>query len=181
MFAEDDQQPERDPAMPEDLLEYLEDRKEQRLKTITVTKKLTAAALSMSLNATGFFLARALLYIGGSTNLLLAVSLCFAISSTSAFAKLENFSANYNGETGLEINGGDKVISFVSGAGTSVLTTYLATKDFLYYEETSNNTIVQIEHDIDEIQQPTGWGDPLTWLASGLIILLILPRFLRRG
>lgn len=181
MFSEEDQSNSRESELPEEILEFLEDRKEQRLKTVAVTQKVTATALSLTLNATGFFLARALLYLGGSTNLLLAVSLCFAFGSTSAFAKLENFSANYNGETGLDIQGGDKVITALSGFGTSALTTYLATKDFLHFEQASNQTIVQIEHDIDEIQQPSGWGDPLTWLASGLIILLILPRFLRRG
>lgn len=180
-YPEDEKSIQQDTALPSDLYEHLERRKEQRLNAVATTEGIAKFFLGWSLNATGFFLARALLYIGGSTNLWLAITLSFTIGSTSAFANLQKVNANYRGgEGGLEVTGGEKLVNTATGLGLSGLTTFLAVKDFLYYQQISDQTIVQIEHDIDELQEPSIWGEPWALLTGVLIILLLIPKFFIR-
>jgi hypothetical protein len=166
---EEDRTVAKDTPLTHDLFDHLERRKEQRLSAIATTEKVSRFFLGWSLNASGFFVARWLLLIGGSTNLWLAASLCFAIASTSSFASLSGVSANYK-EGGAELTGGEKLVEAMTGLGVSGSVTFLACKDFIKFQEVSDATIEQIKHDISDLQNPSFWGDPVVMVVGVLLL-----------
>lgn len=169
-----------DTALPKDLYEHLERRKEGRLKTIQTTENVARFFVGWSLNSTGYFIARWLLLIGGSTNLWLAAMLCFAIASTSGFAALSNgVSANYDG--GVQVTGAEKLVTGATGIAMSGAVTLIACKDFLYYQDISNQAIAEIKDDIQELQSPSFWGTDWVFVPLVLVVGMITVRFFGGG
>ncbi len=156
--------------LPKDLLEHLESRKKHRKEIINTTEKLTRFFIGWSLNSTGFFIAKFLLINGGSLYYWLAVSLCFSISSVGSLAGLTGFRINY--KEGLEVDNGQNVLKAVGGVAVAVGVTWLATKDYQYFENLTKETAVQISQDIATIEKQYPQLDP--WLSIGVAGFLLL-------
>jgi hypothetical protein len=161
----------QDTLLTEDVYEHLQRRKIARLEIIAKTTKVGDVFLSLSLKCTGAAIARMLLLAGGSTNLWLACAICFGISSASGAAKLSGFNANY-GANGLEISSGEKVFGGLISIGSSGAVTFLAVKDFMYYQGVSTATVEGIKSDINTLEQPSIWDTPFA-LGFGVILLVI--------
>ena len=160
----------QDTPLTPDLYKHLQRRKQERLDTIETTNKIANFVLGWSLNSTGYFVARWLLLIGGSTNLWLAMTLCFAISSTSSFATLSGLKASYS--EGLEVEGGEKLLMASCSLGMAGVNTFLSVKDFLHYQQISNNTVTQIQQDIRTLEEPNLWSTPFS-LGAGILLMLL--------
>jgi hypothetical protein len=159
----------QDTPLTEDVFEHLQRRKLARLEIIAKTTKVSDLFLSLSLKCTGAAIARVLLLTGGSTNLWLACAICFGVSTSSGVAKLSGFNANY-GANGLEISSGEKVFGGLISIGSSGAVTFLAVKDFIYYQGISIATIEGIKNDINTLEQPSLWATPF---ALGLGVILV--------
>lgn len=163
-----------DTPLPKDLLEHLESRKKQRQEIIKTTEKLSRFFVGWSLNSTGFFIAKFLLITGGGVNYWLAVSLCFSVSSVGSLAGLTGFRVNYNSD-GLEVDNMQNIFKSAVGLVTAGTVTWLATKDYQYFEALTRETAVQINQDIETIEQKHPNLDP--WLSIGIAALLVLGAF----
>ncbi|MBW4635459.1 MAG: hypothetical protein KME30_27280 [Iphinoe sp. HA4291-MV1] len=162
-----------DTPLPKDLLEHLESRKKHRQEIINTTEKLTRFFIGWSLNSTGFFIAKFLLINGGSLYYWLAISLCFSISSVGSLAGLTGFRINY--KEGLEVDNGQNVLKAVGGVAGAVGVTWLATKDYQYFENLTKETAAQINQDIATIEKQYPQLDP--WLGIVIAALLLLGGF----
>lgn len=160
----------QDTPLTPDLYEHLQRRKQERLDTIETTNKIANFVLGWSLNSTGYLIARWLLLISGSTNLWIAMTLCFAISSTSSFATLSGLKANYS--EGLELEGGEKLLTASCSLGMAGVNTFLSVKDFLHYQAISDSTVTQIEQDIRTLEEPNVWSTPFS-LGAGILLMLV--------
>ncbi|MBW4448183.1 MAG: hypothetical protein KME38_15285 [Spirirestis rafaelensis WJT71-NPBG6] len=163
-----------DTPLPKDLLEHLEERSQQRKDVIDTTKKLSRFFVGWSLNSTGFFIAKFLLVTGGGVNYWLAVSLCFSVSSVGSLAGLTGFRVNYNSD-GLEVDNMQNIFKSAAGLATAGAVTWLATKDYQYFETLTRETAVQINQDIQTIEKQNPQLDP--WLSIGIAALLVLGAF----
>lgn len=163
-----------DTPLPKDLLEHLEERKKQRKEVIDTTEKLSRFFVGWSLNSTGFFIAKFLLVTGGGVNYWLAVSLCFSVSSVGSLAGLTGFRVNYNSD-GLEVDNMQNIFKSAAGLATAGAVTWLATKDYQYFEALTRETATQINQDIQTIEKQNPQLDP--WLSIGIAALLVLGAF----
>ena len=160
-----------DTPLPKDLLEHLKSRKKQRQEIIKTTEKLSRFFVGWSLNSTGFFLAKFLLFTGGGVNYWLAVSLCFSVCSVGSLAGLTGFRVNYNSE-GLEIDNMQNIFKSAAGLATAGAVTWLATKDYQYFETLTRETATQISQDIQTIEKQYPQADPWLSIAIGAAIVL---------
>lgn len=160
-----------DTSLPKDLIEHLSERKKHRKDVISTTEKLTRFFIGWSLNSTGFFIAKYLLMTGGGVNFWLAVSLCFSVCSVGSLAGLTGFRVNYNSD-GLEISNMQNVLKTVGGIALAGTTTWLAVKDYQYFENLTKETAAQLNRDIETIEQQNPQLDP--WLSIGIAFALVL-------
>ena len=160
-----------DTPLPKNLLEHLEERSQQRKEVIDTTEKLSRFFVGWSLNSTGFFIAKFLLLAGGGVNYWLAVSLCFSVCSVGSLAGLTGFRVNYNSE-GLEVDNMQNIFKSAAGLATAGAVTWLATKDYQYFETLTRDTATQINQDIQTIERQNPSLDP--WLSIGVAALLVL-------
>ena len=162
-----------DTPLPKNLLEHLEERKIHRRQIIDTTEKLSRFFVGWSLNSTGFFIAKFLLFTGGGVgvNYWLAVSLCFSVCSVGSFAGLTGFRVNYNSE-GLEIDNMQNIFKSAAGLATAGAVTWLATKDYQYFETLTRETATQISQDIQTIEKQYPQADPWLSIAIGAAIVL---------
>lgn len=160
-----------DTPLPKDLIEHLLRRTRQRKEVIDTTEKLSRFFVGWSLNSTGFFIAKFLLVTGGGVNYWLAVSLCFSVSSVGSLAGLTGFRVNYNSD-GLEVDNMQNIFKSAAGLATAGAVTWLATKDYQYFEALTRETAVQINQDIQTIEKQNPQLDP--WLSIGIAALLVL-------
>ena len=159
-----------DTLLPKDLLEHLEERKKQRKNVIDTTEKLSRFFVGWSLNSTGFFIAKFLLLTGGGVNYWLAVSLCFSVCSVGSLASLTGFRVNYNSD-GLEVDNMQNIFKSAAGLATAGTVTWLATKDYQYFEGLTKETAAQINQDIQTIEKQYPQADP--WLGIGLMVFFL--------
>ncbi len=159
-----------DTALPKDLYDHLETRKQQRQRVIITTEKVSLFFVSWSLNATGFFIARWLLIAGGGINFWLAVSLCFSISSVSSLVGLSGFRVNY--QEGLEVENMQSVFRTVGGFVISAGVTFLAVKDYKYFEDLTYQTVAQLSEDIRTIEGQNPDLNP--WLSIGIAFAIVV-------
>ncbi|MGI2907662.1 hypothetical protein [Tolypothrix sp. VBCCA 56010] len=160
-----------DTPLPKDLLEHLESRKKQRQEIIKTTEKLSRFFVGWSLNSTGFFVGKVLLLTGGGVNYWLAVSLCFSVCSVGSFAGLAGFRVNYNSE-GLEVDNMQNIFKTATGLATAGAVTWLATKDYQYFEMLTRESAAQINQDIQTIEKQNPQLDP--WLSIGVVSFLLV-------
>lgn len=160
-----------DTPLPKGLLEHLEERKKQRRDVIDTTEKLSRFFVGWSLNSTGFFIAKFLLLTGGGVNYWLAVSLCFSVCSVGSLAGLTGFRVNYNSE-GLEVDNMQNVFKSAAGLATAGTVTWLATKDYQYFEMLTRESAAQISQDIQTIEKQHPQLDP--WLSIGVVSFLLV-------
>ncbi|MGI2906807.1 hypothetical protein [Tolypothrix sp. VBCCA 56010] len=160
-----------DTPLPKDLLEHLESRKKQRKDIIDTTEKLSRFFVGWSLNSTGFFLAKFLLVTGGGVNYWLAVSLCFSVSSVGSLAGLTGFRVNYTSD-GLEVDNMQNIFKSAAGLVTAGTVTWLATKDYQYFETLTRESAAQISQDIQTIERQHPQLDP--WLSIGVVSFLLV-------
>jgi hypothetical protein len=160
-----------DTPLPKDLLEHLESRKKQRKDVIDTTEKLSRFFVGWSLNSTGFFIAKFLLVTGGGVNYWLAVSLCFSVSSVGSLAGLTGFRVNYNSD-GLEVEAMQNIFKSAVGLVTAGTVTWLATKDYQYFETLTREAAAQINQDIQTIEKQNPQLDP--WLSIGIVSFLLV-------
>ena len=160
-----------DTPLPKDLLEHLKSRKKQRQEIIKTTEKLSRFFVGWSLNSTGFFLAKFLLFTGGGVNYWLAVSLCFSVCSVGSLAGLTGFRVNYNSD-GLEVDNMQNVFKSAAGLATAGAVTWLATKDYQYFETLTRESAAQISQDIQTIERQHPQLDP--WLSIGIVSFLLV-------
>ena len=160
-----------DTPLPKDLLEHLEERKKQRKQVIDTTEKLSRFFVGWALNSTGFFIAKFLLVTGGGVNYWLAVSLCFSVSSVGSLAGLTGFRVNYNSD-GLEVDNMQNIFKSAAGLATAGAVTWLATKDYQYFEKLTRETAAQISQDIQTIEKQYPQTDPWLSIAIGAAIVL---------
>jgi len=160
-----------DTLLPKDLLEHLEERKKQRFDVIDTTEKLSRFFVGWSLNSTGFFIAKFLLLTGGGVNYWLAVSLCFSVCSVGSLASLTGFRVNYNSD-GLEVDNMQNIFKSAAGLATAGTVTWLATKDYQYFEGLTKETAAQINQDIQTIERQYPQADP--WLGIGIMAFLLV-------
>lgn len=159
-----------DTPLPKDLLEHLESRNKQRKDVIDTTEKLSRFFVGWSLNSTGFFIAKFLLLTGGGVNYWLAVSLCFSVCSVGSLAGLTGFRVNYNSD-GLEVDNMQNIFKSAAGLVTAGTVTWLATKDYQYFEGLTKETAAQINQDIQTIEKQYPQADP--WLGIGLMVFFL--------
>lgn len=160
-----------DTPLPKNLLEHLEERKIQRKQIIDTTEKLSRFFVGWSLNSTGFFIAKFLLLTGGGVNYWLAVSLCFSVSSIGSLAGLTGFRVNYNSE-GLQVDNMQNIFKSAAGLATAGAVTWLATKDYQYFETLTRESAAQINQDIQTIEKQNPQLDP--WLSIGVVSFLLV-------
>ena len=160
-----------DTPLPKDLLEHLESRNKQRKEVIDTTEKLSRFFVGWSLNSTGFFIAKFLLFTGGGVNYWLAITLCFSVCNVGSFAGLTGFRVNYNSD-GLQVDNMQNIFKSAAGLVTAFSVTWLATKDYQYFETLTRETAAQINQDIQTIEKQNPQLDP--WLSIGIAALLIL-------
>ncbi|NEU76824.1 hypothetical protein PI95_031030 [Hassallia byssoidea VB512170] len=160
-----------DTQLPKDLIEHLQSRNQQRKEVIDTTEKLSRFFVGWALNSTGFFIAKFLLLTGGSVNYWLAITLCFSVCSVGSFAGLTGFRVNYNRD-GLEVDNMQNIFKSAAGLATAGTVTWLATKDYQYFEALTRETATQINQDIQTIEQKHPSLDP--WLSIGIAALLVL-------
>ena len=163
-----------DTPLPKDLLEHLEERTRQRKDVIDTTVKLSRFFVGWSLNYTGFFIAKFLLVTGGGINLWLAITLCFSVCSVGSLAGLTGFRVNYNSD-GLEVDNMQNIFKSALGLASAGTVTWLATKDYQYFETLTRETAAQINQDIQTIERQHPQLDP--WLSIGIAALLVLGAF----
>lgn len=159
-----------DTPLPKGLLEHLESRTRQRQEVIDTTEKLSRFFVGWSLNSTGFFIAKFLLLTGGGVNYWLAVSLCFSVCSVGSLAGLTGFRVNYNGE-GLQVEAMQNVFKSAAGLVTAGTVTWLATKEYQYFETLTRESAAQISQDIQTIEKQYPQADP--WLGIGLMVFFL--------
>ncbi|MEM9276543.1 MAG: hypothetical protein AAGA80_26895 [Cyanobacteria bacterium P01_F01_bin.143] len=159
-----------DTPLPQELTEHLEERKKHRLQVIRTTELVQKYFISWSLSITGFFLARLLLLINGGASLWLAAGLCFSVCSITSVIGLSGFRANYN--DGLEVEGMDKPLRTIGGFVVAAGTTWLAIKDYQYFQQITYDTAHQISADIQTIYQKRPWLDP--WLSIGIAAAILI-------
>ena len=159
-----------DTQLPKDLIEHLEQRKKHRKQVIQTTELVQKYFISWSLSASGFFLARLLLLINGGASLWLAAGLCFSICSISSIVGLSGFRANYN--DGFEVEGMEKPVKTIGGFVIAAGTTWLAIKDYQYFQQVTADSAYQISADIQTIYQERPWLDP--WLSIGIAAGIVL-------
>lgn len=150
-----------DTQLPKDLIQHLEERKKHRKQVIQTTELVQKYFISWSLGATGFFLARLLLLINGGASLWLAAGLCFSICSISSIVGLSGFRANYN--DGFEVEGMEKPVKTIGGFVIAAGSTWLAIKDYQYFQQVTVDAAYQISADLRTIYQEKPWLDP--WLS----------------
>jgi hypothetical protein len=182
MFTEeleqDDQEFAPDTLLPKDLAEHLEQRKQQRRDVIITTSKLTGYLVTWSMNATGYFLAKSLIYFGGSINFPIAIALCFTCCAIVPLTGLNDFRVNY--KDGIEIDNAQSTVKVAFGLGSAALTTYLAVKDFDHYQKMTNQTIEAITNDVRNFENQSPSVDPfsgmvtLGLIASAALLLLLM-------
>lgn len=160
-----------DTPLPKNLLEHLEERKKHRKQVIDTTEKLSRFFVGWSLNSTGFFIAKFLLLTGGGVNYWLAVSLCFSVCSVGSLAGLTGFRVNYNSE-GLEVEAMQNVFKSAAGLVTAGTVTWLATKEYQYFETLTRESAAQISEDIQTIEKQYPQADP--WLSIGVVSFLLV-------
>jgi hypothetical protein len=165
---EDDQEFALDTALPKDLVQHLEQRKQQRQDTIATTSKLTGYFVTWSMNATGYFLAKGLIYFGGSINFYIAIALCFTCCAIVPLAGLNDFRINY--KEGFEVDNVQSTIKVAFGLGSAGLTTYLGVKDFKYYQDMTTETAQAITNDVKSFENQQPNVEPL----SGIVTLGLL-------
>jgi hypothetical protein len=167
-----------DTLLPKDLAEHLQERKLHRKQVIGTTGKLTGYLVGWSMNATGFFLAKGLLLLGGGVNYWLAISLCFTCCAVVPLSGLTNFRVNYKAGEGLEVDNAQSTVKVVFGLGSSAITTYLAGQDYRYFQDITNTTIHEIAEDIQifEKQEPRSdaWAGAWGFAVLGAIALVLL-------
>jgi hypothetical protein len=186
MYTLNDQQTEQEEVMeyaadtllPRDLAEHLQERKLNRKQVIGTTGKLTGYLIGWSMNATGFFLAKALLLLGGSVNYWLAISLCFTCCAVVPLAGLADFRVNYKAGEGLEVDNAQSTIKVIFGLGSSAVTTYLSGQDYRFFQQVTQATIYEITEDIQvfEKQEPRSdaWAGAWGFAVLGAIALILL-------
>ena len=170
LLEQDGGQVAEDTLLSLDVAEHIAKQKEHRLKIIASTEKLSQFMLIWSIKGTGYFLARYLLFVGGSSYLWLALSLCFSIAMSPSVAAMGGLSVNY--KEGVEVNGGEKIFVFGAGILSSGATTWLASKQFTDVQRSTEIAITEIKEDIRELQKPSPFNDP--WLAGGLMFAAVL-------
>lgn len=160
-----------DTPLPKDLIEHLESRKQHRKDVINTTEKLTRFFVGWSLNSTGFFIAKYLLITGGGVNLWLAISLSFSVCSVGSLAGLTGLRVNYNSD-GLEVDNMQNVLKTAGGLVFAGITTWLAVKDYQYFENLTKETVTQISQDIQTIEKQNPQSDP--WLSIAVALALFI-------
>ncbi|MCW5319359.1 hypothetical protein GTQ43_39075 [Nostoc sp. KVJ3] len=160
-----------DTPLPKDLISHLESRKQHRKDVINTTEKLTRFFVGWSLNSTGFFIAKYLLITGGGVNLWLAISLSFSICSVGSLAGLTGLRVNYNTD-GLEVDNMQNVFKTAGGLVFAGVTTWLAVKDYQYFENLTKETVSQISQDIQTIEKQNPQSDP--WLSIAVALALFI-------
>ncbi|MBD2359369.1 hypothetical protein H6G41_33125 [Tolypothrix sp. FACHB-123] len=160
-----------DTPLPKDLIEHLESRKQHRQDIIKTTEKLTRFFVGWSLNSTGFFLAKYLLITGGGVNFWLAISLSFSICSVGSLAGLTGLRVNYNSD-GLEVDNMQNLLKTAAGLVCAGVTTWLAVKDYQYFENLTSETVTQINKDIQIIEKQNPQSDP--WLSIAVALALFI-------
>jgi hypothetical protein len=168
-----------DTSIPKDLAEHLEKRKEDRKDIIKTTSNLTGYLVTWSMNATGFFLAKGLILFGGSINFWLAISLCFTFCAIVPLAGLNDFRINYKGsEGGVEVDNGQSTIKVAFGLGSAGLTTWLAVKDFKYYQDMTSETIEAISNDVISFESQHTKADSFSGIVTiGLLVVSAIALF----
>ena len=172
MYLEQRNEENEDSVFPPDLEEYIEQEKARNNRIVASTEACSKYAASYSLNATAFFLARLLLFLGGGMNLMVATGLCFTIASIPAALEMQHLSVNYE-EGNWMLTGAEKTITVTCNLISATGITAIAVKDYLYHEYTSEQTIEGIRRDIDKIESHNFWGDPWSW-GLQLVILLVI-------
>jgi hypothetical protein len=160
-----------DTPLPKDLIEHLESRKQHRQDIINTTEKLTRFFVGWSLNSTGFFIAKYLLITGGGVNFFLAISLSFSICSVGSLTGLTGLRVNYNSD-GLEVDNMQNILKTAAGLVCAGVTTWLAVKDYQYFEHLTKETVTQINQDIQTIEKQNPQSDPWVSIAVALALFI---------
>lgn len=174
-FYEEEQEEEElseiapDTPLPNDLATYLKERTQQRQRVIATTERVTVFFTSWSLNATGFFVARFLLFTGGAINFWLAVSLCFSLCSVSSLVGLTDFRLNYN--EGVQIDNMQRLVGSVGGFLIAGSVTFLAVKDYQEFQYMTYQTAQEIQRGIDSIEGQHPELSPWLTIAVSLAII----------
>ncbi|RCJ42499.1 hypothetical protein A6770_34640 [Nostoc minutum NIES-26] len=160
-----------DTPLPKDLISHLESRKQHRKDVINTTDKLTRFFVGWSLNSTGFLIAKYLLITGGGVNLWLAITLSFSICSVGSLAGLTGLRINYNSD-GLEVDNMQNLFKTAGGLVFAGVTTWLAVKDYQYFENLTKETVTQINQDIQTIEKQNPQSDP--WVSIAVAVALFI-------
>ena len=158
-----------DTPLPTDLAAYLKQRTEQRQRVVATTDRVTTFFISWSLNATGFFIARFLLFTGGGINFWLAISLCFSICSVSSLVGIADFRLNY--KDGVEIDHMERLIKVGAGIIISGGVTAISVQEYRELKEVSYEVAYDIQRGINEIEGKNPELAP--WLNYGIPALIV--------
>lgn len=160
-----------DTPLSKDLTEYLALEKQRRLDTLETRKKILNFFVGWTFHATGLAIAKWCLVLGGGNALWMASTLCFTVSFVPTVFVATGININYV-DGNFEATNMQRSFRFLLGVGSAGLTTYLATKDYLYFRELTDNTVAQISHDIRTIQKQHPETEP--WLGMAVAALLFI-------
>ncbi|MHC5828438.1 MAG: hypothetical protein ACYT04_74225, partial [Nostoc sp.] len=88
-----------------------------------------------------------------------------------SLAGLTGLRVNYNSD-GLEVDNMQNVLKTAGGLVFAGVTTWLAVKDYQYFENLTKETVSQISQDIQTIEKQNPQSDP--WLSIAVALALFI-------
>jgi hypothetical protein len=151
-----------DTLLPKDLALSLQKEKERQEDILFVRKKALSFFVAWTFHATGVAIAKWCLVLGGSGAMWTACTLCFTVSFVPTAFIASSISINYvDGQ--FQATNMQSLSRLLIGTVTASVTTYLAVKEYHYFQDLSNQTVIQLSESIREVQRQHPASDP--WLS----------------